>query len=96
MVATRKGEIMDVHLSGDLEKLVQQKVESGLYRSADEVILQALRALDAQDREVDAQATAFKTEIDRRLASGPATPMDFAAVKRTIREKDEARKAGRR
>jgi antitoxin ParD1/3/4 len=96
MIATRKDEIMDVHLSGDLERLVQQKVESGLYHSADEVIRKALRALEAQDQEIDTQATALKTEIDRRLASGPATPMDFAAVKRSIREQAESRRAGRR
>jgi antitoxin ParD1/3/4 len=94
MDSTRKDEIMDLHLSDDLEILVKQKVESGLYRSADEVIRKALRALDAQDQDVDAKATAFKTEIDRRLASGPATPMDFAAVKRSLREQIEARRTG--
>jgi antitoxin ParD1/3/4 len=96
MVATRKDEIMDVRLSGDLEQLVKQKVDSGLYSSVDEVIRKALRALDAQEQELDAQATALKAEIDRRLVTGPATPMDFAAVKRSIREQTEARRAGRR
>jgi antitoxin ParD1/3/4 len=88
-------DVMDLHLSSDLEKLLRQKIESGQYRSADEVIRKALHALEAQDQELDAQATAFKAEIERRLASGPATPMDFSAVKRSIREKAEAQKAGR-
>jgi antitoxin ParD1/3/4 len=90
-----RDEVMDLHLSSDLEKLVKQKVESGYYRSADEVIRKALYALEAQDQEMDTQATAFKAEIERRLASGPATPMNFSAVKRSIREKLEAQKAGR-
>jgi putative addiction module CopG family antidote len=41
---------MNVHLSEDLEKLVQAKVESGRYRSADEVISKALLALDQRDQ----------------------------------------------
>lgn len=42
---------MVVHLSGDLERLVQEKVDSGHYRTADEVIDQALRALDERKDE---------------------------------------------
>lgn len=86
---------MNVHLSEDLERLVQEKVDSGLYRSADEVIRTALRTLDERDQELDAQATAFQAEIENRLASGPATPMDFSALKKSIREEAEARKAER-
>ena len=84
---------MEVHLSDDLERLVQEKVASGLYRSPTDVISRALRVLDAQDQELDARATAFQTEIEKRLASGPATVMDFSALKRSIREEVEARKA---
>ncbi|MFL6198705.1 MAG: type II toxin-antitoxin system ParD family antitoxin [Thermoanaerobaculia bacterium] len=84
---------MEVHLSEDLERLVQEKVESGRYRSPAEVISKALHVLDEQDQELDARATAFKAEIEKRLESGPATPMDFSALKRRIHEEVEARKA---
>jgi antitoxin ParD1/3/4 len=77
---------MVVHLSEDLERLVQRKVASGRYRSADEVVSTALRVLDAQDQELDARATAFQEEIERRLGEGPAEVMDFAALKRSLRE----------
>ncbi len=77
---------MDVHLSEELERLVMSKVESGLYPSADEVVSTALRALDAQDRELDARATTFQSEIERRLSEGPAAIMDFVALKRSLRE----------
>lgn len=87
---------MVVHLSGELERLVQDKVESGLYRSADEVVSEALHMLEERDQELDARATAFKAEIGRRLASGPATPLDFSAVKRSIQEEVKARKADHR
>ena len=86
---------MNVHLSEDLERLVQEKVDSGLYRSADEVIRTALRALDERDQDLDARATAFKTEIEKRLENGPATPMDFSGLKRSIREEAQARKVER-
>jgi antitoxin ParD1/3/4 len=86
---------MDVHLSEDLERLVLRKVESGLYRSADEVVSTALRALDAQDQELDARATTFQAEVERRLSEGPAAVMDFTALKRSLREQVGATKAER-
>jgi hypothetical protein len=52
--------------------------------------------LDERGQELDARATAFKTEIENRLTSGPATPMDFPALKRRVHEEVEARKAGHR
>ena len=87
---------MVVHLSEDLERLVQEKLESGRYRSPNEVISQALHMLDARDQELDARATAFKAEIEQRLASGPATPMDFSVLKKRVHEEVEARKASHR
>ena len=41
---------MSVSLTPDLELFVLQKVESGLYPSADEVLREALRLLDERDR----------------------------------------------
>ena len=58
---------MDVHLPAELERLVQDKVASGRYRSADDVISTALRALEEQDLALDARAQAFKAEIERRV-----------------------------
>lgn len=87
---------MVVHLSDDLERLVQEKVDSGRYRSPDEVISKALHVLDEQDQELDARAMAFREEIEQRLASGPATPLDFSELKRSIHKEVEARKASPR
>ena len=41
---------MNVSLTPALEKLIQKKVETGLYNSASEVIREALRLLEEQDR----------------------------------------------
>jgi antitoxin ParD1/3/4 len=81
---------MNVDLPIELERLVQQKIASGRYRSAEEVISNALLALEEQDHELTARAKAFKTEIARRLASGPSTPIDFSEIKRRIRAEVEA------
>jgi Arc/MetJ-type ribon-helix-helix transcriptional regulator len=48
---------MEVHLSADLEKLVQAKMESGRYRSPNEVISQALLVLDERDQALDTPAS---------------------------------------
>jgi antitoxin ParD1/3/4 len=41
---------MDVTLSPELEDLVREKVETGLYRDESEVIAEALRLLDRLDQ----------------------------------------------
>jgi antitoxin ParD1/3/4 len=41
---------MGIRLTADVETIVRQKVESGLYPSADEVLREALRLLDEHDR----------------------------------------------
>jgi putative addiction module CopG family antidote len=67
---------MDVHLSEDLEKLVQEKVESGRYRSADEVISKALLALDQRDLALAEHADRKRIPAD--VSAGtfvPRTPL---------------------
>ena len=86
---------MDMHFSEDLERRIQKKVDSGLYRSADEVVSTALRVLDERDQELDTRATAFRAEIEKRLTSGPSTAMDFTALKKSIREGAKASRAER-
>jgi uncharacterized protein (DUF433 family) len=46
---------------------------------------------DEQKEDFDARATAFREEIEQRLASGPATPLDFSKLKRSIRREVKAR-----
>jgi antitoxin ParD1/3/4 len=42
---------MNVSLTPKLEEFVREKVDSGLYNSASEVVREALRLLDERDRE---------------------------------------------
>ena len=41
---------MNVNLTPQLEELVRSKVNSGMYTSASEVVREALRLMDEQDR----------------------------------------------
>lgn len=41
---------MNVHLTPELERLVQDKVKSGRYNSASEVVREALRLLEESDQ----------------------------------------------
>ncbi|MBZ5624697.1 MAG: type II toxin-antitoxin system ParD family antitoxin [Acidobacteriia bacterium] len=60
---------MNVNLTPELEKLVHNKVKTGRYNSASEVVREALRLLEDHDKVRVAQLSEFRREIDRRLAS---------------------------
>ncbi len=60
---------MNVSLTPELDKFVAAKVESGRYNSASEVVREALRLLEDNDRARGAQLAAFNKELGARLAS---------------------------
>lgn len=64
---------MNVSLTPQLEELVQQKVEAGLYSSAEEVVAEAIRLLDYKDKKL----AALRKDIQEGLDSGPYTPLDI-------------------
>ena len=70
---------MNVSLTSELERLVEQKVESGEYKSASEVVRHALRLLAREDQEYQARLEALRAEIqlgDDDFANGRHAPMD--------------------
>ena len=72
---------MNVSLPPQLEELVRQKVKSGLYTCAGEVIVEALWLLDAKDRLREIKQEELRKEIQKGLDSGPAAPLDFEKIK---------------
>ena len=60
---------MNVSLTPKLERFVTAKVSSGLYNSASEVVREALRLLEEQDRSRSLKIAAFNQELGTRLAS---------------------------
>lgn len=54
---------MNVSLTPELERLVNQKVESGLYTSASEVVREALRLLNERDQTREYRLAELKARI---------------------------------
>lgn len=77
---------MNVSLTPELERLVEEKVESGEYKSASEVVRHALRLLSRDDAEHKAKLEALRSEIQKGIDSlnaGRHSPKDeaFARVR---------------
>lgn len=58
---------MNVSLTPELEQLVAEKVESGRYTSASEVIREALRLLEEHDQMKQQRLAQVREKIDRGL-----------------------------
>jgi antitoxin ParD1/3/4 len=58
---------MNVSLTPELEQLVAEKVESGRYTSASEVIREALRLLEEHDQLKQQRLAQVREKIDRGL-----------------------------
>jgi antitoxin ParD1/3/4 len=57
---------MNVHLTPELEKMIQNKVKTGRYNSASEVMREALRLMDERDQIKAMQ----KEELRKKIAAG--------------------------
>lgn len=82
---------MNVSLTPDLEKYVQDKVDTGRYRSSSEVVREALRLLEEKDQERAQRLVWLKAEIQRGIDSGPSRPLDMKTV--IAKAKSRQRKA---
>ncbi len=58
---------MNVSLTPEMERLVAEKVNSGLYRSASEVLREGLRLLQARDDEQAARLQTLRRDIQEGL-----------------------------
>ena len=74
----------NVNLTDELDRFVLQKVESGRYENASEVVRAALRTLEREDRQYEAKLAALRTAIDEGDASGVAKGNVFARVRKTL------------
>ena len=81
---------MNVNLTPQLEEMVRQKVASGLYTSASEVIREALRLMDEQDRVRAVKLEQLREAIRDGLNSGEPTPWDPLEIKREGRKRRAA------
>ena len=77
---------MNVSLTPELERYVQEKVSTGMYYSASKVICEGLRLLQ------EIQMQQLRQEIQTGLDSGEAAPLDTKEVKSQARR---SRKQGK-
>lgn len=82
---------MNVNLTPQLEELVRQKVASGMYSSASEVVREALRLMDEQDRLRATRLVELQQDILAGLQSGPSAAWDPQQVKREGRARKAAK-----
>jgi antitoxin ParD1/3/4 len=74
----------NVNLTEELDRFVLNKVESGLYENASEVVRAALRTLGREERQYEAKLAALRAAIDEGDASGIARGDVFHRVRETL------------
>jgi len=84
---------MVVSLTPELQKLLSEKVKSGLYQSPGEVIREGLRLLEERDRLYQVRLADLRGEITKGIESGPSVP--GARVFRELRAKAQRRRPKR-
>lgn len=70
----------NVNLTDILDRFVTNKIESGQYENASEVVRAALRSLEREEEEYNAKIEALRSAIDAGDASGIAEDGVFARV----------------
>ena len=74
----------NVNLTDELDHFVLQKVESGRYENASEVVRAALRTLEREEQRHEAKLAALRTAIDEGAASGIAEGNVFERVREKL------------
>jgi antitoxin ParD1/3/4 len=81
----------NVNLTDDLESFVLEKVQSGRYENASEVVRAALRTLEREEQQFEAKLAALRAAIDEGDASGVARGNSFARVRRVLQRSKKKR-----
>ena len=87
---------INVSLPPELEARVRQRVESGMYGSASEVIREALRLFEAYEQVKTAKLDSLRQDNAQGMSdakNGRAKEIDFAGLKQQGRQLLRARKA---
>ena len=87
---------MNVSLPPELEARVRQRVESGMYGSASEVIREALRLFEAYEQVKMAKLDSLRQDIAKGLSDAKnsrTNDIDFASLKQQARQILQSRNA---
>ena len=75
----------NVNLTDELDRFVLEKIESGRYEDASEVVRDALRTLEREEQRHEAKLTALRSAIDEGDASGIADANVFERIRETLK-----------
>ena len=87
---------MNVSLTPELEAMVAEKVKSGLYNSASEVVREGLRLVREQDQLREIRLNELRAEIQIGIDQadrGESKPLDIEALKIEARRRLETKVA---
>ena len=82
---------MNVSLTPELEQYIQEKVSSGLYHSASEVVREGLRLLKEREQLQQIRMQELRQDIQAGLDSGEATRLDMQDVKEKALQRRQLR-----
>lgn len=81
----------NVNLTDELDRFVLEKVESGRYENASEVVRAALRTLEREEQQYAAKLAALRMAIDEGDASGVAEGDVFGRVRKALKSRPPSR-----
>jgi Arc/MetJ-type ribon-helix-helix transcriptional regulator len=89
---------MQLNLPPDLEILINKRLSSGAYTSAEDVLRRALEAQDAEESWTNDERRAIRGQTLRQdirdgMGSGPSKPFDPQSIKRIARQKKSSHQA---
>ena len=83
---------MNISLTPRLEEMIREKIASGSYSSASEVVREALRLLELEDQLRTLKLQRLRQDIREGLESGSGTPFDSNKIKQAARQKKSSRR----
>jgi antitoxin ParD1/3/4 len=82
---------MNISLTPHFEEMIREKIASGSYNSASEVVREALRLMEQEDQLRSLKVQKLRQDIKDGLDSGPSAVFDPQEIKRIGREKKSAK-----
>jgi antitoxin ParD1/3/4 len=77
---------MNISLTPQLEEMIRQKVASGSYTSASEVVREALRLMELEDEIRNLKLRQLREDVQEGLRSGTSKVWDPEELKRAARK----------
>jgi antitoxin ParD1/3/4 len=75
----------NVNLTDQLDRFVAQKVKTGRYENASEVVRAGLRSLEREEQQYQAKLGALRAAVDQSDASGIAKGNAFRRVRKALK-----------